>query len=193
MVRTTRPPSTTSTSCRSSSTSTRGRRPAARRRPRGGGERGLRLRPDDAVAAEPGPLLEGDDGEPRLLAGHAVDRLGRQVAEVGELLLQRADGDGRVGSSSAGGFGRRHDGPAQRRGRDRLRRVDAREEPERRAAEDAQPHRLHAAEAGRRQHELRHARAQVGGLVGLGEGLVEVDDDDAAGLGDAAHDGLRGT
>ena len=148
----------------------------SRRRARRSRERRLRRGPGDAVAAESLPLLERDHGEPRLLSGLAVDRVGGQEREIGETLLERARRPPSDRSAVRAQAGRAAARPARCvPKRDRPRGDIAGEEPERGAALDEQADRLHTRDGGDGQHELRHAGREARGLRPGGEPLAEVD------------------
>ena len=150
-------------------------------------ERRERPRVGDAGPRQALPLLERDHRGLRRGAVDAVDAGRIEVAERGELLLQRQRG--RRGRSVRGRHWRRGRGVRRRERRTRQRhgRVDTGEQAERRAALDQQTHR---ADAGHRSHgadDLVEAREGGVGRGALQEPLAEIDRRDVARDRDAAH------
>jgi hypothetical protein len=150
-----------------------------RARAAGLGERSLRLGSGDAVAGEPSPFLEGDDGEAGLLSRHSVDGAQREEAEVGKPLLECPRLRVRLSTLAGRSCRRRHDLPRRLRASHRPREGVAGEEPERHSSGDEEADRLHPRNRRHRVDELRDAGAERFGVPPGREALAQVDGGDA--------------
>ena len=150
-------------------------------------ERGAGLRSDDPVPAEPRPFLEGDDGEPRLLALHAVDPLGCHEPQIGQPLLQRASvvarGSARIGHRS----GRRHRGPSDTARVTGLDSAWPGKSPSGTPPATSTRTEVTPGHRGHCVHELCDPRVELLGVAAGREGLAQVDGGDAVCQGDRAE------
>ena len=98
-----------------------------------------------------------------------------EVAEIGQLLLERARARRRRAAGRRDGRRRRGRSAGRARPAQRHGRVDAREQPERRPAVDQQPHRGHAGHGGHGAHDLVEPRERRVDGGALQEADAEVD------------------